>query len=124
MTDSSVYRGKSGQWAFMMHRITGFLVIMFLLLHVVDVSLVNVSAHLYNDVHELYGNVFMRLFEIGLLGALLFHSLNGLRIIIFDFFPGAIVRQKEMLWGVTFLTVLLTVVGGYVILEPFFFGSD
>lgn len=123
MSDSSVYRGRSGQWAFMVHRITGFLVVMFLLLHVVDVSLVNIDRELYDDVHELYGNVLLRLFEVGLLGALLFHALNGLRIILFDFFPGAIRRQKEMLWGVTFLTVLLTLVGGYVIMEPFFFGD-
>ena len=123
MTKSSIYRGRSGQWAFMVHRITGFLVIMFLLLHVVDVSLVNSSPRLYNQVHELYGNVFLRLFEVGLLGALLFHALNGLRIIIYDFFPGAIKRQSEMFTGVVFLTVVLTIVGGFVILHPFFFGS-
>jgi succinate dehydrogenase / fumarate reductase cytochrome b subunit len=123
VSESSVYRGRSGQWAFMVHRITGFLVVMFLLLHVVDVSLVNIDRDLYDDVHRLYGNVLLRLFEVGLLGALVFHALNGLRIILFDFFPGAIRRQKEMLWGVTFLTVLLTIVGGYVIMEPFFFGD-
>src|SRR5688572_15081023 len=105
MSDSSVYRGRSGQWAFMVHRITGFLVIMFLLLHVVDVSLIDISEDLYNDVHHLYGNVFLRLFEVGLLGALVFHALNGLRIITYDFFPGAVRRQKEMLTGVVFLTV-------------------
>jgi succinate dehydrogenase / fumarate reductase cytochrome b subunit len=123
VSDSSVYRGRSGQWAFMVHRITGFLVVMFLLLHVVDVSLVNIDRELYDDVHELYGNVLLRLFEVGLLGALVFHALNGLRIITYDFFPGAVRRQKEMLWGVTALTVLLTVVGGWVIMEPFFFGE-
>lgn len=123
MTDSSVYRGRNGQWAFMMHRITGFLVVMFLLLHVVDVSLINIDEELYNDVHELYGNTILRIFEIGLLGALLFHALNGLRIIIFDFFPAAS-YQKHLLWGVVFLTVLFTVIGGYVIMEPVFFGGD
>lgn len=121
---SSVYRGRTGQWAFMLHRITGFLVIMFLLLHVVDVSLVAIDKGLYNEVHELYGNVFLRLFEVGLLFALVFHALNGLRIIIFDFFPKAVIRQKELFWGVVFLTGLLTVVGGYVILEPFLLGAE
>ena len=79
---SSVYKGRSGQWAFVLHRITGFLVFMFLLLHVVDVSLINYrGGHLYNDVHELYGNILLRLFEVGLLFGLLYHSLNGLRIV-------------------------------------------
>jgi len=107
----------------MAHRITGFLVLMFLLLHIVDVSLVTASPRLYNEVHDLYGNVFLRLFEVGLLGALLFHSFNGLRIVVYDFFPGAIRREKEMLALVLGLTAVLTIVGGYVILYPFFFGT-
>lgn len=120
---NSVYRGRSGQAAFMAHRITGFLVVVFLLLHVVDVSLINASPSLYNEVHQVYGNVFLRLFEVGLLAALLFHSLNGLRIVVFDFFPNAISRQRDMLWFVLFLTTVLTLVGAYVILRPFFVGS-
>ena len=121
---NTAYRGRSGQWAFFAHRTTGFLVLMFLLLHIVDVSLINISPRLYDEVHELYGNVLLRLFEVGLLGALLFHSLNGLRIIAYDFFPGVIRHQKEMLTVVLFLTALLTLVGGYVIMEPFFFGGE
>lgn len=118
---STVYRGKSGQWAFITHRITGFLVFMFLMLHVIDVSLVN-TPRLYNEVHQLYGNVMLRLFEVGLLGALLFHSFNGLRIVMIDFFPHAIRNEKVMFRVVVFFTLLLTAIGGYVILRPFIEG--
>lgn len=122
-TSSTVYKGKSGQWAFVMHRITGFLVFMFLLLHVIDVSLVNLDTDLYNEVHELYGNVMLRLFEVGLLGALLFHAFNGLRIVMIDFFPGAIRSEKIMFKIVVFFTVILTLIGGFVILKPFLEGT-
>jgi succinate dehydrogenase / fumarate reductase cytochrome b subunit len=122
-TSSTIYKGKSGQWAFVMHRITGFLVFMFLLLHVIDVSLVNLDTDLYNEVHELYGNVMLRLFEVGLLGALLFHAFNGLRIVMIDFFPGAIRSEKIMFKIVVFFTVILTLVGGFVILKPFLEGT-
>ena len=122
-TASTVYKGKSGQWAFVMHRITGFLVFMFLLLHVIDVSLVNASPTLYNEVHDLYGNVLLRLFEIGLLGALVFHSFNGLRIVMIDFFPGAIRSEKVMFTIVLFFTAILTAVGGFVIMKPFLEGT-
>jgi len=118
-TSSTAYRGKSGQWAFVLHRITGFLVFMFLLLHVVDVSLVNASPTLYNEVHDLYGNVLLRLFEVGLLGALLFHAFNGLRIVMIDFFPGAIRSSKVMFSVVIFFSVILAAVGKLVILKPF-----
>ena len=118
---SSVYRGKSGQWAFIAHRTTGFLVFLFLLLHIVDVSLI-ARPELYDEVHALYANVLLRLFEVGLLFALVFHSLNGLRIVLIDFFPGAIRNEKAVLSAVTVLTVLATVVGGYVIMKPFIEG--
>ena len=118
---STPYRGKSGQWAFIFHRITGFGVFLFLMLHVVDVSLTN-NSRLYNDVHALYGNVVIRVFEVGLLFGLLFHALNGLRIILIDFFPDAIRRDKALFGVVVFLTLAAGIPGGYVILRPFIEG--
>ncbi len=121
-TRSTVYRGRAGQWAFVAHRISGFLVFMFLLMHVIDVSLANVSAEMYNDVHALYGNVLLRLFEVGLLFALLFHALNGLRIVLLDFFPDAVRNQKALLQGVVILTVLAGIPGAFIIMKPFIEG--
>ncbi|MDP8991678.1 MAG: succinate dehydrogenase, cytochrome b556 subunit [Actinomycetota bacterium] len=118
---SSFYRGRSGQWAFVAHRVSGFLVFVFLLLHIVDVSLV-ARPELYDEVHALYGNVLLRLFEVGLLAALVYHSLNGLRITMIDFFPGSIRNEKAVLAGVTALTLVATVAGGYVIMKPFIEG--
>ena len=115
------YRGRSGQWAFVGHRVSGFLVFLFLLLHIVDVSLVRWPA-LYDDVHAVYGNVVLRVFEVGLLLALLFHSLNGLRIAAVDFFPGAVANERRLLTGVVLLTLLIGIPGGLVIMWPFFEG--
>jgi len=120
-TIGAPYKGKSGQWAFISHRITGFLVFMFLLLHIVDVSLVQ-DKHLYNEVHAVYGNVVLRVFEVSLLFALVFHALNGLRIILIDFFPEAIRSDKALFGVVVFLTLAAGIPGGYVILRPFIEG--
>ncbi len=114
----TVYRGRSGQWAFVTHRITGFLVFFFLLLHIVDVSLIS-RPELYDEVHELYGNVVLRLFEVGLLFGLVFHSLNGLRVVMIDFFPGSIRNEKALFRAVVVLTAVLTAAGGWVIMKPF-----
>ena len=119
---STVYKGKSGQWAFVSHRVTGFLVFMFLLLHIVDVSLVNIDPDLYDTVHALYGNVLLRLFECGLLFALLYHSMNGLRIVLVDFFPGVIRREKMLTGLVVFITLAAGIPGSIVILWPFIDG--
>jgi len=117
----SRYKGRAGQWAFLAHRISGFLVFLFLMLHVVDVSLVRWPAT-YNEVHRLYGNVVLRLFEVGLLFGLLFHSFNGLRIVAVDVFPEAVRNQRRLLQVVMAVTVLAGVPGGIVILWPFISG--
>ena len=120
--ESTVYKGKTGQWAFVLHRITGFLVLMFILLHIVDVSMLN-FPRIYNEILALYGNVLMRLFEVGLLFGLVYHALNGLRVIMIDFFPGSIKNEKSVFYGIFSLTILLTIIGGVIILRPFFTGS-
>ena len=117
-TRTRPYRGKSGQWAFIGHRVSGFLIFFFLLLHIVDVSLVRWPA-LYDDVHDVYGNALLRVFEVGLLFALLFHSLNGLRIVAVDFFPGAVRNERRLLTAAVGLTLALGVPGAWVIMKPF-----
>ncbi|HUQ63461.1 MAG TPA: succinate dehydrogenase, cytochrome b556 subunit [Acidimicrobiales bacterium] len=118
---STRYRGKTGQWAFLGHRVTGVLVFLFLLLHIVDVSLVR-WPDLYNDVHAAYGNVVMRAFEVGLLFALLFHALNGLRIVAIDFLPSAARIERGLFTAVLAVTVVVGIPAGWVIMHPFFFG--
>jgi len=98
--------------------VSGFLVFFFLLLHIVDVSLVRWPAT-YDDVHAVYGNVVLRLFEVGLLFALVFHSLNGLRIVAVDFFPRAVKNERRLLSAVVVMTLLLGVTGAWVIMLPF-----
>jgi succinate dehydrogenase / fumarate reductase cytochrome b subunit len=117
-----VYKGKSGQWAFVGHRVSGVLVFLFLLLHIVDVSLISADAELYDDVHDLYGNVLLRVFEVGLLFALLFHSLNGIRIVLVDFFPGMVRNERRLFTVVMALTLIVGIPCGYVILKPFIDG--
>ena len=114
----TLYKGKSGQWAFVLHRLTGFSVFLFLMLHVVDVSLVH-WPKIFNEVHRVYGNGLLRLFEVGLLFALLYHSLNGLRIVLIDFFPRAVANERLLLSGVVFLTLAAGLPGAYVIVRPF-----
>jgi succinate dehydrogenase / fumarate reductase, cytochrome b subunit len=118
---STRYKGKAGQWAFLGHRVTGFLVFLFLLLHIVDVSLLR-WPETYDQVHRLYGNVLLRLFEVGLFFALLFHTFNGVRIVAVDMFPEAVRNQRRLLQAVVALTVAIGVPGGVVIMWPFIEG--
>lgn len=83
----TIYRGHEGQWSWLAHRITGVAVILFLFAHVVDTAVVGWGPEAYNRVTEVYHNPIVRLLELGLVGAVLFHAINGVRIMIIDFWP-------------------------------------
>lgn len=89
------YRGGIGQWSWAAHRITGIGVLAFLFGHIVDTFAVGFGPELYDETISLYKQWWFMPFEVLLIGAVLFHALNGLRIILFDFWPGLASRQKS-----------------------------
>jgi len=116
----TVYRGGSGQWSWAFHRITGVAVFLFLLAHIVDTALVGFGPALYNRVIAVYHNPIVRLMEIGLAMMVLFHALNGLRIIAIDFIPKAADRHKELFGVVVGLYMILAVPALYFMGRGFF----
>lgn len=89
-----VYRGGVGQWSWALHRITGILVFAFLVGHIVDTFAVGFGPELYDETIALYKQWWFKPIEVALIAAVLFHALNGLRVILFDFWPGLALRQK------------------------------
>ena len=89
------YKGGLGQWSWVAHRVTGLGVIAFLFGHIVDTFMVGFGPELYNETISLYQQWWFKPFEVLLIGATLYHALNGMRIIMFDFWPGLAVRQRS-----------------------------
>lgn len=83
----TIYKGHEGQWSWLLHRVTGVAVILFLFVHVLDTALVGWGPEAYNRVTAAYHNPLVRLLELGLVAAVLYHSLNGLKITLIDLFP-------------------------------------
>jgi succinate dehydrogenase / fumarate reductase cytochrome b subunit len=115
--------GQSGRrdaqrWAFVAHRATGVAVFAFLLLHVFDVSLVALSAERFDDVHDLYGSAPMRVFECLLLYAILFHTFNGVRLVLLDLVELDARSALRLLQVAVVSTVLLGTAAAFVILRP------
>ncbi|MCS6711072.1 succinate dehydrogenase, cytochrome b556 subunit [Brachybacterium sp. EF45031] len=103
----TLYRGREGMWSWVAHRVSGMLIFLFLLVHVLDTALVRVSAEAYNEVIGHYKTVVFGLGEMGLVAAILFHALNGLRVILVDFLPAGARYQRQLFWGVIALWVVL-----------------
>ena len=105
----TLYRGREGMWSWVMHRITGVAIYFFLLVHILDTALVRVSPEAYNAVINQYKTPLMGLGEIGLVAAIGLHALNGLRIILIDFWSVGTKHQKLMFYIVIGLWVVLMV---------------
>ncbi|MCU1526861.1 MAG: sdhC [Frondihabitans sp.] len=103
----TLYRGHEGMWSWVLHRITGVSIYFFLLVHILDTALVRVSPRAYNAVIDTYKQPVMGLGEAALVGAIGFHALNGLRIILIDFWAGGAKHQRLMFWIVIGLWVIL-----------------
>ncbi|MET4051028.1 succinate dehydrogenase / fumarate reductase cytochrome b subunit [Frigoribacterium sp. PvP054] len=103
----TLYRGREGMWSWVLHRITGVSIYFFLLVHILDTALVRISPEAYNAVIGTYKNPIMGLGETGLVAAILFHALNGLRIILIDFWGPGTKYQRVMFWVVIGLAVVL-----------------
>jgi succinate dehydrogenase / fumarate reductase cytochrome b subunit len=110
------YGGGIGQRSWLVHRITGLGVLAFLLIHIVDTFFVVAYPALYDHTVAIYGGVIsglgsidgyywplrwaFRLSELGLIACVLFHSVNGVRVVLVDFWPKAASIQKELFIGV------------------------
>ena len=96
-------------WSWVLHRITGVAIFFFLLVHVLDTSLVRLSPEAYNAVIETYKTPIIGLAETGLVAAILYHALNGVRVILIDFWRKGAKYQNKMWWVVLILCVALFV---------------
>ena len=103
----TLYRGREGMWSWVLHRITGTAIYFFLLVHILDTSLVRLSPQAYNAVIDTYKQPVMGLGEIALVAAIGLHALNGIRIILIDFWSVGAKHQRAMFWIVIVLWLLL-----------------
>lgn len=115
-----MYRGQSGQWSWLLHRVTGLGVLLFLLVHIVDITLIGFGPKVYNDAIAVFSLWPIRLVSLALIGSVLFHGFNGLRIILIDFWAAGYKYQQQMFYGVLALTILSFLPMAYFVLAPIF----
>lgn len=115
-----MYRGGAGQWAWLMHRLSGVAVLLFLIIHILDTGLVLFGAEIYDKVVKLYTHPVFRVGEVGLAAAVLYHALNGIRITVLDFYPELSGHQRGLFYGVVAVFLLVFLPVAYVMLAPLF----
>ncbi len=111
-----LYRGREGHLSYIGHRLAGLGTLLFLAVHILDTSTVYFFPSLYQHAIELYRSVPFMLGEIVLVAAIIYHGINGLKIILNDTFPQWWTKSDERrsFWRVAVLTVLLWIFPAYL----------
>ncbi len=107
-------------WSWILHRMAGVGIFIFLMAHIVDTSLVGWGPKLYDEAVNLYRSPLGRVGEIVLIGAVLFHAINGVRVMIIDFSPNATRIQRKLFYIVVALFLLLFIPAGYFLARGIF----
>ena len=105
-----MYRGREGQWAFYLHRLSGVAIALYLLLHVVDISLVMYGPEgPFNAFLAFYHQWPFRVGIVLVMAGVVYHAFNGLRIILMDFTSWGVRYQRPMWYAVLAITTAIGV---------------
>lgn len=114
------YRGSEGMIAWAFHRISGIAIWLFVMLHVLDIYLAGGNPKTYDELLSFYSSTPGRVMEVLLGAALLYHALNGLRVVIMDFWPGMTSYHKQIWYANWVIFVAVGLPGAFIIMRPVF----
>ena len=116
------YRGREGQIAWMLHRVTGVGVFLFLALHIADIFLMAFGPEIFNSLLFFYHQFLFKVAIVfGLYPAALYHGLNGFRVVIIDFWPN-LGKKQAQIWRIQIgLFVLIYIPSAVVMIRSMFF---
>lgn len=99
------YRGGGPMLVWVLHRISGLGMVVFIGTHVVLSFLsTQVGIEAADTLNTIYKSIY---FQIPVYFCVLFHAINGLRIIILDLWPKALEYQRELTWLEWFIFIPL-----------------
>jgi succinate dehydrogenase / fumarate reductase, cytochrome b subunit len=101
----------TGMWAWLLFRISGLILVFYLGAHIIVIS----TGHFdqLDRLMKAFDNPVLVLADLALVVAVLYHALNGVRIILMDLGVG-IHRHKVMFWSAMAVVVACFAVFAYV----------
>ena len=105
-------------WSWLLHRITGLGLLVFLFIHIVDISILGFGPKVYNDSVLLFDQAIVRLLSLSLVAAVLYHALNVLRIMAINFWRKGVRYQKVLFVVVLAVSIIAFIPAAYIIIVP------
>ncbi len=93
---------ETGTLAYLLHRITGILLTVYLFIHIGTMSLARIQGLTFEDVMATFRQPLFLFVDWVIFVGVLVHALNGIRIILFDLGIG-IRRQAAIFWAIMVL---------------------
>jgi succinate dehydrogenase / fumarate reductase cytochrome b subunit len=94
---SGLWKGL-GMWAWLLFRISGLILVVYLFAHIWVISQGRAASPAYlDDLFELFEGRFLTFLDFMLVAAVLYHGLNGVRVVVMDMSIG-IERHKAVFW--------------------------
>ena len=110
------YRGREGQIAWLLHRVTGIGVFFFLVLHIVDNFLMSFGPDVFDNLLFIYHKfLFKLLIVFGLYLGVLYHALNGIRVVLIDLIP-SLGKYQAKLWRLQLVIFALAYVPSAILM--------
>jgi len=113
------YKRHSGSWAWILHRLTGLGLTFYILLHIVALTGLTRGEAAFNEEMAMFSTPLFLFLEWALGSLVMFHAVNGVRIVLVDFGNGAR-YHKQILAFVYVLSIVMVLGMGYLIFAPHF----
>jgi succinate dehydrogenase / fumarate reductase, cytochrome b subunit len=101
----------TGMWAWLLFRISGLILVFYLGAHIIVISTGQFDK--LNDLMNMFDHPVLVLMDLALVVAVLYHALNGVRIILMDFGVG-VHRHKILFWSAMAVAVICFAVFAWV----------
>lgn len=105
------YRIRTGMFAWILHRLTGIGLVVYLIIHVWGLKALS-DPETFNALIAKYHSPLFKGLEFLLLVGVVYHAMNGLRIVLIDFL-GWSPKQKKLFWTLGAVTAVIILVGGW-----------
>lgn len=110
------YGLNTGLFAWILHRLTGLALVLYLMMHLTVLSTLAKGPDAFNSLMKSMNHLVFKILEVGLFGVFIYHSLNGIRIIMSDFGMES-KYQKGLFWALFVFTIIIVAVGAYPIIR-------
>jgi succinate dehydrogenase / fumarate reductase cytochrome b subunit len=87
----------SGMLAWVIQRVSGLLLLFYLFLHVLTINKLSQGPAAFDQAMSFFQRPAFKLLEIALLGTVVLHALNGIRITLIDLGMGH-KKQRQLFW--------------------------